>query len=63
MGKDFILVRLSREAPAEEIANLSRSWEALPLGIVQHYGTTARHYRFFLMRGFCGRTHQLLSVD
>ncbi len=55
LGKDFILVCLTHDAPSVAITKLFHSWEALPPGIIENYGTTAKEYRFFLMRGFLGR--------
>jgi hypothetical protein len=55
LGKDFILVCLTHDEPPSTITNLFQSWEALPPGTVENYGTTAKKYRFFLMRGFLGR--------
>lgn len=61
LGKDFILVRLTHDDPPTTITDLFQSWEALSPGIVENYGTKAKEYRFFLMRGFLGRDQ--LSTD
>ncbi len=55
IGRDFILVRLTHEEPPTAVTALFQSWEALPPGIVESHGTTAKAYRFFLMRDFLGR--------
>lgn len=55
LGEDFVLVCLTHDEPPEGITGLFQSWQALPPGVVENYGTTAKLYRFTLLRGFRGR--------